>query len=251
MTRFLFSIALGFCCLAGLAAPGATPAPIAAGTPVFAELPKAEAAPAADAVAPATNLAATTTNLVAADTNPDVYLTDDKHKLVAGDAVNFRIVEDRDPPNTPQKVLIVSDSGELDVPYIGLINVSGKTCREATEDITRLLEKDYYYKATVALGLVAGTKLLGRVYVYGEVRNPGPVLLPPNEDFTVSKAIVGANGFGEFAKKNKVQVIQNPGPGQKVFTINMEDVFEKARTEKDVILNSGDRVFVPKRGINF
>jgi len=31
----------------------------------------------------------------------------------------------------------------------------------------------------------------------------------------------------------------------------MEEVFEKAMTEKDVTLNSGDRVFVPKRGINF
>ena len=242
MTRMLLIIALGFCCAAGLTAHGQTPAPATA--PVFAELPPAEAAAPANPVVAATNF-------TTAVTNNDTYLTDDKHKLVAGDAVNFRIVEDRDPPNTPQKVLIVSDSDELDVPYIGLVNVKGKTCREATEEITRLLEKDYYYKATVVLGLVAGTKLLGRVYVYGEVREPGPVLLPPNETFTVSKAIVGARGFGEFAKKNKVQVIQNPGPGQKVFTIDMEEVFEKAHTEKDVILNSGDRVFVPKRGINF
>lgn len=238
MTRMLLYLVLSCCCATAFAAPVEKPT----GTPVFAELPAADSAP-------ANTIAATSTNTVT--TSTDTYLADDKHKLVAGDAVNFRIVEDRDPPSAPQKVLIVSDSGELDAPYIGLINVDGKTCREARDDITRLLEKDYYYKATVVLGLVAGTKLLGRVYVYGEVRLPGPVLLPPNEVFTVSKAIVGAGGFGEFAKQTKVQVIQNPGPEQKVFTVNMEDVFAKARTEKDIVLNSGDRVFVPKRGINF
>ncbi len=240
----LLYLVLGCCCATAFAVPGDKPATTAAGNPVFAELTASDSAPAATIADPVTNA-------LPATTNSDIYLTDDKHKLVPGDAVNFRIVEDRDPPTAPQKILIVSDSGELDVPYIGLINVDGKTCREATKDITRLLEKDYYYKATVVLGLVAGTKALGRVYVYGEVRLPGPVLLPPNEEFTVSKAIVGAGGFGEFAKKTKVQVIQNPGDNQKVFTINMEDVFEKAHTEKDVILNSGDRVFVPKRGINF
>ena len=235
MTRILLYLVLSCCCATAFAAPGEKPA----STPVFAELPAAD------------TIAANTIVVTPATTNTDTYLADDKHKLVAGDAVNFRIVEDRDPPNAPQKVLIVSDSGELDAPYIGLINVDGKTCREARDDITRLLEKDYYYKATVVLGLVAGTKLLGRVYVYGEVRLPGPVLLPPNEVFTVSKAIVGAGGFGEFAKQNKVQVIQNPGDDQKVIIVNMEDVFAKARTEKDIILHSGDRVFVPKRGINF
>lgn len=232
MTRMLPLIALGLLCASGLAAEHAK----TDGTPVFAQLP-----------ADPTNIAPASV----AATNSDTYVTDDKHKLVAGDAVSFRIVEDRDPPSAKQNVLIVSDSGELDVPYIGLVSVDGKTCRQATEDITKLLEKDYYYKATVIIGLVSGTKALGRVYVYGEVHEPGPVMLPPNEVFTVSKAIVGAKGFGEFAKKTKVQVIQNPGPEQKVFTINMEDVFEKARTEKDAILNSGDRVFVPKRGINF
>ncbi|MCX6895120.1 MAG: polysaccharide biosynthesis/export family protein [Verrucomicrobia bacterium] len=233
MTRMLLIIALCFLCASGFAAEDAK----TAGTPVFAQLP-------ADATNPApASVAATNTS--------ETYLTDDKHKLVAGDAISFRIVEDRDPPTAPQKILIVSDSGELDVPYLGLVNVNNKTCRQTMEEITKLLEKDYYYKATVIIGLVSGTKALGRVYVYGEVRQPGPVMLPPNEVFTVSKAIVGAGGFGEFAKKTKVQVIQNPGDGQKVFNINMEDVFEKARTEKDAVLNSGDRVYVPKRGINF
>lgn len=232
MIRIFSLVALLALCTFGLVADAKS-----INTPTFAELPAA------------TETKATTTN--STNTPAETYQTDDKHKLVPGDAVNFRIVEDRDPPSTPQKILIVSDTGELDVPYIGLINVDGKTCRQATEEITKLLEKDYYYKATVILGLVSGTKLLGRVYVYGAVRTPGPVLLPPNETFTVSKAIVGAGGFGEFAKKTRVQVIQNPGDNQKVTTIDMQEVFEKAHTEKDITLNSGDRVYVPQRGINF
>lgn len=245
MTRLLLILGLGFCCAAAPVATLAdTPAPATSSQPVFAELPPTGTSTEAAATPPsAPGITATNT--------ADAFQSDDKHRLVAGDAVNFRIIEDRDPPSAPQKVLVVSDSGELDVPYIGLLNVTGKTCREAKNEITRLLEKDYYYTATVNLGLVSGTKLLGRVYVYGEVRVPGPVVLPPNEVFTVSKAIVGAGGFGEFAKQTRVQVIQNPGPDQKVIVVDMKAVFEQAMTDKDVVLTSGDRVFVPKRGINF
>jgi hypothetical protein len=36
------------------------------------------------------------------------------------------------------------------------------------------LEKEYYYRATVILALDVANKLLGRVYVWGQVKKPGP-----------------------------------------------------------------------------
>ena len=50
---------------------------------------------------------------------------DDKKKLGSNDYVSFRVVEDRD--NESQH-LRVNDSGELEVPYIGLVQAAGKSC---------------------------------------------------------------------------------------------------------------------------
>src|SRR6266849_7594621 len=52
---------------------------------------------------------------------------DDKKKLGPNDFVSFRVVEDRD--NDSQH-LRVNDNGELEVPYIGLVQASGKSCKE-------------------------------------------------------------------------------------------------------------------------
>src|SRR3979490_824081 len=52
---------------------------------------------------------------------------DDKKRLGSNDYVSFRVVEDRD--NESQH-LRVNDTGELEVPYIGLATAAGRTCKE-------------------------------------------------------------------------------------------------------------------------
>jgi protein involved in polysaccharide export with SLBB domain len=186
-----------------------------------------------------------------ADTNTPVsasgYVLDDKHKLVSGDRVSFQIVEDR----TNSIPIMVAESVELDVPYIGRVSVAGKTCKQAAEDIKALLEKDYYYKATVIIGLDALSKVLGRVYVFGPVRNPGPVEIPSNETFTAGKAILRVGGFGDFANRKAVQIVRKTPTGNRTFKVNMENVLEKGRTEEDITLEPEDFIIVPQRAINF
>ena len=57
---------------------------------------------------------------------------DDKKKLGSNDYVSFRVVEDRD--NDSQR-LRVSDNGELEVPYIGMMPAEGKTWTELAPNI--------------------------------------------------------------------------------------------------------------------
>lgn len=175
------------------------------------------------------------------------YVLDDKHKLLPGDRVGFQILEDR----TNSIPLLVAESAELDLPYLGRVSVAGKTCKQAAADIKALLEKDYYFKATVIIGLDALTKVLGKVYVFGPVRNPGPVEIPANETFTAGKAILRVGGFGDFANRKKVQVVRKTGTGNKTFIVNMENVLEKGRTEEDVTLEPEDFIIVPQRAFNF
>ena len=174
------------------------------------------------------------------------YVLDDKHKLMPGDRVSFQILEDR----TNSIPLLVAESSELDLPYLGRVSVAGRTCKQAAADIKALLEKDYYYKATVIIGVDTLTKVLGKVYVFGPVRNPGPVEIPANENFTAGKAILRVGGFGDFANRKKVQVIRKTPTGNKTFTVNMENVL-KGRTDEDVTLEPEDFVIVPQRAFNF
>jgi protein involved in polysaccharide export with SLBB domain len=178
---------------------------------------------------------------------PGDYVLDDKHKLLPGDRVSFQIVEDR----TNSIPMLVAESSELDLPYLGRVSVAGKTCKQAAADIKVLLEKDYYFKATVVIGLDAMTKVLGKVYVFGPVRTPGPVEIPAGENFTAGKAILRVGGFGDFANRRKVQVVRKTGAGNKTFIVNMENVLEKGKTDEDVTLEPEDFIIVPQRSFNF
>jgi polysaccharide export outer membrane protein len=170
---------------------------------------------------------------------------DDKKKLGSNDFVSFRVVEDRD--NDSQR-LRVNDSGELEVPYIGLVPAQGKTCKELAFNIKSALEKEYYYHATVILAVDrVSDKSRGRIYVYGSVKSQGPQEVPPDENYTVSKAVIRAGGFGDFANKRKVKVTRKNG---KDFTVDLKRVIEEGHTEEDVVLQPDDQIYVPQRLIN-
>ncbi len=185
-------------------------------------------------------------------TSPATYAADDKYKLRVGDKVSFQIVEDREPP----KSLLVADSGELDIPYIGRVTATDKSCKQLAGELKALLEKDYYYRATVIISLDSANRLLGRVYVWGQVRNQGPIDVAVNENLSAGKAILRAGGFADFANKKKVRVVRAGGAGgdaaaKQSFELNMVDILENGKTEKDIVLQSDDFIIVPSRLINF
>ena len=178
------------------------------------------------------------------------YVPDDKYKLRVGDKVSLQIIEDRDAPRS----LVVADSGELDAPYIGRVAAADKTCKQLAEELKAQLEKEYYYRATVVIALDLANKLLGQIYVWGQVRNQGPIDLLVNESLTVGKAILRAGGFADFANKKKVKVVRNAGAdggGKQTFELNMVDILERGTTERDVVLQPDDLIIVPSRLISF
>lgn len=178
------------------------------------------------------------------------YVADDKYKLRPGDRVSLQILEDREPP----KSLVVADSGELDAPYIGRIPAANRTCKQVATELKGQLEKEFYYRATVVLALDVANKSLGRVYVWGQVRNQGPIDLVVNENLTAGKAILRAGGFADFANRKKVKVIRPGAPdggGKQTFELNMVEILEEGKTEKDVPLQPDDSIIVPSRLFNF
>ena len=191
---------------------------------------------------PAADLPPTTSTVLRTNS---MSVLDDKKKLGSNDYISFRVVEDRD--NESQR-LRVNDNGELEVPYVGLVPAQGRTCRELAYSIKSLLEREYYYHATVILAVDrVSEKSRGRIYVYGSVRGQGPQEIPPDESYTVSKAVIRAGGFGDFANKRKVKVTRKTGQD---FTVDLKRVIEEGHSEEDVILMPDDQIYVPQRLIN-
>lgn len=181
-------------------------------------------------------------------------LLNETHKLGPGDRLSFRVIEDEDPP----QVLVVTDSGEMEVPYLGRLGVTGKNCKAVAYEIKSALEKEYYIQASVILGLDViapkGTvfQSRGRIYLTGAVRSQGPQEIPAEEDYTVSKAIMRAGGFSEYANKKKVKVTRKGKDGEaETFIVDVVEVLEKGRIEKDALIQPDDKIFVPEKWFNF
>jgi polysaccharide biosynthesis/export protein len=185
------------------------------------------------------------------------YVPDDTYKLRVGDTVSFQVLEDQiwNPQNQPQN-LDVQASGEIEVPYLGRVMAVGKTCKQLAAEIKAGLEKDYYKQATVVLSVSVASPILGRVYIWGQVHNQGPLDMQVNENLTAGQAILRAGGFADFANERKVKVIRElkgPGKTNQTETINldMEQILNEGKTEKDIVLQPGDLIIVPSRLINF
>jgi len=170
---------------------------------------------------------------------------DDKKRLGPNDYVSFRVVEDRDDQS---QQLRVNDNGELEVPYAGLIPAAGRTCKQLAYAVKAALEKEYYYNATVIIAVDRiSEKSRGKVYVIGSVRGPGPQEIPADETYTVSKAVIRAGGFGDFANKRKVKLTRKNG---EALVVDLKRVIEEGRSDEDVVLQPDDQVYVPQRLIN-
>lgn len=189
-----------------------------------------------------------------AQTNAPVFLKetvrsmdslDNRQKLGPGDHITYRVIEDQDEPRT----LLVTDSGDVEVPYLGLVHAANKTCLELAREIKGHLEKKLYFTATVMISaeVVNKARVLGKVYVTGQVRNSGGYDIPSGDTLTVSRAILAAGGFSDFSDKRNVRLIRKAGTGKETRTINVQEVWEKGRLDEDPLVQPGDLIVVPER----
>lgn len=170
-------------------------------------------------------------------------------RLAAGDRVSVRIQQDKEEP----KLLVVSDSGELEAPHVGRLQVKNKSCVEVAQMIKEGLEKRFYHEATVVVCIDQLNRTRGTVYLSGEVRVPGAQPLPSDEVLTLARAIIRSGGFTDFANQRKVKVTRastRAGPPQ-VFEVDVKRILRQSEVDKDLKLEAGDLIYVPERLLNF
>jgi protein involved in polysaccharide export with SLBB domain len=177
-------------------------------------------------------------------------VVDPDKKLSAGDQVTLEIVEDKE-GGLPR---VVTAAGAIDVPPLGRVQVSGKTTAEATADIKRRLEADYYYHATVRLNIDRVSPQIvqaGTVTVSGDVRVPGPQQMIAGEPLTLSIAIQKAGNFTEWGNQKRVKLTRQVNGKAETKEYNVREIIEKGDVKADPVLLDGDRIFVPKSLIRF
>ena len=175
---------------------------------------------------------------------------DDKHSLAIGDILSFQILEDEEEPRT----MVVTDSGDLEVPCLGRFPAENRTCRQLARELKVALEKEYYYQATVIIAVNTMTKSRGKIYLVGAVRSPGPEDLPSGEVLNLSRAILRAGGFSDVADRKHVKLTRESSPGksnQATLSVDVAQILDEGKTEKDLPLQPGDLIYIPERLVRF
>ena len=144
-----------------------------------------------------------------------------------------------------EKVSRVEADGTITLHLIGQIEVEGMTVAEIREKVAALYNRDYLVDPE--LDVYVTDFSLAEVQVMGEVREPGTVQIPPDDDLTLLEAIVERGGFTPLARRNSVQVRREGENDQiEVFRVNAKDLVDDPEAEQ-FTLQDGDIIFVRER----
>jgi protein involved in polysaccharide export with SLBB domain len=154
-----------------------------------------------------------------------------------------------------KRAYIVPPGCSLEFAGAGRIPVCGLTTNELSDKIREPLERDYFKKATVSVEIedaIRQGQPGGVVYLIGSIARPGPLLLPRDQVFTLTKAIIAAGGFTQFSKSSAVRVLRYCDDGKKYDTyVNVARIMAKGEFERDIPLQPNDWVIVGQKFISF
>ena len=182
----------------------------------------------------ATVLSALLTGTVAAE---------EAYKLRSGDQLSIVLTQDPSistPSSSDTTQYQVRPDGKVSVPYIGAVNASGLTVEEFTNVLTRDFSK-YYIDPDVSVNI---TKLgTTRVYVFGEVNQPGVYEL--TKGHTVMDAIGAAGSFNWDTGKKKIFLIRQDG-NNTIIPINLNYMLKTGDLAENYVMNEGDILYLTR-----
>lgn len=85
------------------------------------------------------------------------------------------------------------------------------------------------------------------VYVLGEVAKPG--LYPVGEKLTLLEAVSLAGSVKKNASLKHTKIVRGDLRNPKIFKVNLEWIIRKGEIDKDILLEPGDVVYIPKSGM--
>jgi len=137
--------------------------------------------------------------------------------------------------------LNVSPDGNINIPGVGLLNVSGRTIEQATAAIKSKLAANNYAvgrgtSVQVSLGNIRSIKVI----ILGEVQKPGTYTLPSLA--TVFNALYSSGGPNDKGSFRQIEVIRN---NRIVRKLDVYDFLLKGETKNNIGLQDQDIIRVP------
>lgn len=168
-------------------------------------------------------------------------LLDDDWELKNGDRLVYEVLEEREEP----LLLSINGNGDLLVPLVGSIPAAGKTSKELAYEVKAMLEKEFFYRATVVISQREEDRNRGRVTVIGEVKRQGEQLIPVDSPLTLSQAILQGGGFTLYANRSNVSVV-SAGQDEPRLEMDLGTMMESGDFSQDPMLKAGDVVIVAR-----
>src|SRR5690554_860654 len=158
------------------------------------------------------------------------------YRVQPGDVLHVSVWKEE---GLDHEVLVRPDGG-FSFPLAGDINAVGKTVEELRQEIAdRLARYIPGLVVTVSVRQINGNK----IYVLGQVNNPGEFVMNPRID--VMQALSIAGGTTAFASTNDIFVLRRDGGRQVALPFRFDDVVRGRNLEQNILLESGDVVVVP------
>lgn len=135
----------------------------------------------------------------------------------------------------------LSESGVIEVQYIGEVQALGRKPDDLSDEIQARLLDGYLRDPKVSINVLEINSR--KVSVSGEVTRDGTIRF--RSSMTIVDAINDAGGFTPMAKKNEVQVTRTVDGEQHTYTIPVEAIQQGKRP--NFPLAPDDRIYVPER----
>jgi polysaccharide export outer membrane protein len=155
--------------------------------------------------------------------------TGDDRRIAPQDLLGIVIVGESGLPTDYR----VSASGEIQFPFIGVVQVNGLTPRELARKLEQELSKDYFVSPEVLVTVKEYRQEF--VIIIGQVNRPGSLPLSPEQRMDILDAIARAGGLTRLAK-NEVEFTRD-GKRQ---TFKLDQLKKESDPARKIWLRPGD-----------
>lgn len=175
--------------------------------------------------------------LLAGTAGQQAGAADDVYKLLPGDRLQISVWRE----DVLDREVVVLPDGSITFPLAGRLVVSGTTTPDVEQAVAARLEE---YLAEPVVTVTVAATLGNRVYLLGQVNNPGPV--PMDGPTTISQILSLAGGFSRFADLDEIRILRGIGVNAEYFTFDYDTlVSSKDPVSATMLLEPGDVIIVP------
>lgn len=134
---------------------------------------------------------------------------------------------------------LVEFDGQVKLPTLGRIELSGKTIREA-ESFLESKYKEFFVDPFVVVNVTNK-----RVIVFSGGASNGKVIPLTNENYTLIEAIAESGGISDFSKAHKIKLLRGDLNNPQVFMFNISEL--KDMKTANFMLQANDIIYVETR----